>query len=63
MSSSSSTRCPFTLFIANMNTSVTEGDLIQLFMNCGNVVRIDYQWHTYGPNKGQPTGFAFVEMK
>lgn len=50
------------LFISNMHLSLSEGELIRLFQTCGSVKKIDYCWNKFGPNRGQPKGFAFVEM-
>jgi RNA recognition motif-containing protein len=55
--------CATRLFVGNLHSSVTEGDLIRLFQKCGTVVDVNYMWHKVGPKKGQPKGFAFVGMK
>mmetsp|Transcript_18877 Transcript_18877/g.31585 ORF Transcript_18877/g.31585 Transcript_18877/m.31585 type:complete len:181 (+) Transcript_18877:179-721(+) len=51
------------LFIGNMSRTISEGDLIKLFSTIGTVKDVIYMWHKFGPNKGQPKGYAFVEMK
>jgi len=53
---------PRRVFIGNMHPSTSEGDLIKLFQNFGTVKEVAYLWHKFGPNKGQPKGYAFVEM-
>ena len=50
------------LFVGNLHSSTSEGDIIKLFTRIGTVLHIDYIWHTSGPFRGQPRGFAFVEM-
>jgi RNA recognition motif-containing protein len=50
------------LFVASLHYSTSEGDLIKLFQKYGNVVTVEYLWHKFGPQKGQPKGIAFVEM-
>jgi RNA recognition motif-containing protein len=50
------------IFVGNMHHSVSEGDLIKLFSGVGKVNSVTYMWHKVGPNRGQPKGFAFVEM-
>lgn len=32
-------------------------------MQIGGLKRCDYMWHTSGPNRGEPRGFAFVEFE
>ena len=53
---------PKRVFVGNMHPSTTEGDLIKIFQNFGTVKEVAYLWHKFGPNKGQPKGYAFVEM-
>lgn len=50
------------VFVGNMHHSTSEGDLIKLFQTVGTVKDVAYLWHKFGPNKGQPKGYAFVEM-
>lgn len=50
------------LFVRNMHSSVTEGDLIKLFQRYGTVNEVVYMWHKVGPNRGKPKGFSFVVM-
>jgi len=53
---------PKRVFVGNMHPSTTEGDLIKVFQNFGTVKEVAYLWHKFGANKGQPKGYAFVEM-
>lgn len=50
------------IFVGNMHRSTSEGDLIKIFQTVGTVKDVTYLWHKFGPNKGQPKGFAFIEM-
>ena len=50
------------LYVGNLHHSTSEGDLIKLFMKHGTVKDVTYLWHKVGPNRGQPKGFAFIEM-
>lgn len=50
------------LYVGNMHNSTTEGDLIKIFQRYGTVKDVTYLWHRFGPNRGQPKGFGFVEM-
>jgi len=51
------------LFVGNLHLSLSEGDFIKIFVKCGNVRSTQYVWHRTGPQRGQPRGFAFVEME
>lgn len=50
------------LYVGNLHQSVTEGDIINIFTKYGTVKNVRYFWHKFGPNRGQPQGFCFVEM-
>eukprot|EP01041_Mallomonas_annulata_P004582 gene4582-9107_t len=53
---------PNTIYAGNLHPSVSEGDLIGLFRLAGKVTSVHYMWHRFGPQKGQPKGFAFIEF-
>lgn len=36
--------------------------MIQLFKDCGKIVRTDYLWHRDGPRAGEPRGCGFIEF-
>jgi RNA recognition motif-containing protein len=36
------------LFVNNLHSSMTEGELIKLFQRFGNVVEVEYAWHKSG---------------
>ena len=50
------------LYVGNLHPSTSEGDLIKIFQQFGTVKNVAYVWHKVGPLRGQPRGFAFVEM-
>ncbi|KXS13582.1 RNA-binding domain-containing protein [Gonapodya prolifera JEL478] len=51
------------LYIGNIDSSVAEYHIIKLFQPFGKITRIDYMWHKYGPHRGQPKGFCFLEYE
>lgn len=50
------------LFVTNLHSSTTEGDLINIFKSFGKVNGVDYRWHKFGVNKGKPKGHAFIDF-
>jgi len=50
------------VFVGNLHSSTTEGDLIKVFSKFGTVTDVNYMWHKFGPQRGKPKGFAFVGM-
>lgn len=50
------------LFVANLNTSVTEHDLLITFRQFGTLKQLNLVFHKAGPNRGQPRGYAFIEF-
>ncbi|CAI9092283.1 OLC1v1027480C1 [Oldenlandia corymbosa var. corymbosa] len=36
--------------------------LIKMFAPFGNIVSEDFLWHTRGPKRGEPRGYAFVQF-
>lgn len=51
------------LWVGNLDLRLTEHQLIKLFQTFGEVKHLDFLWHQHGPNRGEPRGFCFVEMK
>jgi RNA recognition motif-containing protein len=51
------------IFVGNLHPSVSEGDLIKMFQEYGEVKNISYMWHKIGPQRGQPKGYSFIEME
>ena len=41
------------LIVSNMHPSATEGDIIKLFQTYGDVKRVHFVWHKFGPKKGK----------
>lgn len=54
--------CP-RLFVGGLHRSVKEGEILRLFLPYGRIVKEDFCWHTAGPRKGEPRGYAFVEFE
>jgi len=50
------------LYVGNLDRRVNEGNVLKLFSQFGGLKRCDYMWHTNGPLRGQPRGFAFIEF-
>lgn len=49
------------LYVGNLDHRVTEYHVIKMFNPHGKIKREEYLWHTHGPKKGEPRGYAFVE--
>ncbi|PON58190.1 Splicing factor-like protein [Parasponia andersonii] len=41
---------------------ITEATLIKMFSPFGKIVSEDCLWHTRGPKRGEPRGFAFIQV-
>lgn len=50
------------LFIGNLSSSCDEYTLVKLFSRYGQISKLNYMFHTSGPMKGKPRGYAFVEF-
>ncbi|KAJ9164216.1 hypothetical protein P3X46_023818 [Hevea brasiliensis] len=50
------------LYIGNLDLRITEAALIKMFSPYGNIVSEDFLWHTRGPKRGEPRGFAFIQF-
>ncbi|OUM62764.1 hypothetical protein PIROE2DRAFT_43952, partial [Piromyces sp. E2] len=37
--------------------------IIKLFQKFGKVKNIEYQWHKFGPKRGEPKGYCFLEFE
>ncbi|MCI39323.1 putative RNA-binding protein 18-like, partial [Trifolium medium] len=44
-----------------MFTSFSRAALLKMFNPYGKIVSEDFLWHTRGPKRGEPRGFAFVQ--
>lgn len=49
--------------MGGLHRSVREGEFLRLFLPYGRIVKEDFCWHTAGPRKGEPRGYAFVEYE
>ncbi|CUA71198.1 hypothetical protein RSOLAG22IIIB_04502 [Rhizoctonia solani] len=50
------------LYVGNLDHTVDEYALLQVFSTFGHVAKLDFLYHTSGPLKGKPRGYAFVEF-
>ncbi|PIA49249.1 hypothetical protein AQUCO_01300239v1 [Aquilegia coerulea] len=50
------------LYIGNLDQRITEAVLIKMFSPFGKIVSEDFLWHTRGPKRGEPRGFAFIQF-
>ncbi|KDP22236.1 hypothetical protein JCGZ_26067 [Jatropha curcas] len=50
------------LYIGNLDLRITEAALIKMFSPYGKIVSEDFLWHTRGPKRGEPRGFAFIQF-
>ncbi|PON96989.1 Splicing factor-like protein [Trema orientale] len=49
------------LYVGNLDLRITEATLIKMFSPFGKIVSEDFLWHTRGPKRGEPRGFAFIQ--
>lgn len=49
------------LYIGNLDLRITEAALLKMFSPYGKIISEDFLWHTRGPKRGEPRGFAFVQ--
>ncbi|XP_022958047.1 probable RNA-binding protein 18 isoform X3 [Cucurbita moschata] len=54
-------KCESKLYIGNLDLRITEAALIKMFSPFGKIISEDFLWHTRGPKRGEPRGFAFIE--
>ncbi|KAK9063187.1 hypothetical protein SSX86_017057 [Deinandra increscens subsp. villosa] len=50
------------LYVGNLDLRITEAARIKMFSPFGNIVFEDFLWHTCGPKRGEPRGYAFVQF-
>ncbi|CAL5364415.1 unnamed protein product [Camellia sinensis] len=55
-------KCDCRLYIGNLDLRITEATLIKMFSPFGKIVAEDFLWHTRGPKRGEPRGFAFIQF-
>ncbi|KAF5743510.1 RNA-binding protein 18 isoform X2 [Tripterygium wilfordii] len=49
------------LYVGNLDLRITEASLIKMFSPYGKILSEDFLWHTRGPKRGEPRGFAFIQ--
>ncbi|XP_016686509.1 probable RNA-binding protein 18 isoform X2 [Gossypium hirsutum] len=49
------------LYVGNLDLRITEAALIKMFSPYGKIISEDFLWHTRGPKRGEPRGFAFIQ--
>ncbi|KAE9617383.1 putative RNA recognition motif domain-containing protein [Lupinus albus] len=54
-------KCESRLYIGNLDLKITEATLLKMFSPFGKIVSEDFLWHTRGPKRGAPRGFAFIQ--
>ncbi|XP_026377743.1 probable RNA-binding protein 18, partial [Papaver somniferum] len=50
------------LYIGNLDQRITESILIKMFSPYGKIESEEFLWHTRGPERGEPRGFAFIQF-
>ncbi|XP_057952588.1 uncharacterized protein LOC131146810 isoform X2 [Malania oleifera] len=55
-------KCESRLYIGNLDQRISEAALIKMFSPFGKIVSEDFLWHTRGPKRGEPRGFAFIQF-
>ncbi|CAK7338857.1 unnamed protein product [Dovyalis caffra] len=50
------------LYVGNLDLRITEAALIKMFSPYGKILFEDFLWHTRGPKRGEPRGFAFIQF-
>ncbi|KAK3037217.1 hypothetical protein RJ639_030110 [Escallonia herrerae] len=51
------------LYIGNLDLRITEATLIKMFSPFGEIVSEDFLWHSRGPKRGEPRGYAFIQFR
>lgn len=49
------------LYVGNLDFRMSESDVIKMFSPFGKITAEDFLWHTRGPKRGEPRGYAFVQ--
>lgn len=50
------------VYIGNLDLRITEAALIKMFTPYGKILSEEFLWHTRGPKRGEPRGFAFIQF-
>lgn len=56
-------KCDSRLYVGNLDFRITEAALIKMFSPFGTIICEDFLWHTRGPKRGEPRGYAFVQYR
>ncbi|KAL5727270.1 hypothetical protein ACHQM5_000486 [Ranunculus cassubicifolius] len=56
-------KCDKRLYVGNLDQRITEAIFIKMFSPYGKIVSEDFLWHTRGPKRGEPRGFAFIQFE
>lgn len=51
------------IYIGNFPPTLNEYFIIKLFQKIGKIKNIEYKWHKFGPKKGEPRGYCFLEFE
>nr|AFK40282.1 unknown [Medicago truncatula] len=54
-------KCENRLYVGNLDLRITEATLLKMFSPYGKIMSEDFLWHTRGPKRGEPRGFAFIQ--
>ncbi|CAA7059516.1 unnamed protein product [Microthlaspi erraticum] len=49
------------LYVGNLDLRINEAALINMFSPYGKIISEDFLWHTRGPKRGEPRGYAFIQ--
>ncbi|KAJ4911468.1 hypothetical protein Rs2_06089 [Raphanus sativus] len=49
------------LYVGNLDLRINEAAVIKMFSPYGKIISEDFLWHTRGPKKGEPRGYAFIQ--
>ncbi|KAK8965205.1 Serine/arginine-rich splicing factor RSZ21 [Platanthera guangdongensis] len=55
--------CESRLYVGNLDKRITEANVIKMFSPYGKIISEDFLWHTQGPKKGEPRGYAFIQYE
>lgn len=47
--------------LLTLSSGFCRSDIIKMFSPFGKIIAEDFLWHTRGPKRGEPRGYAFVQ--
>ncbi|XP_065029843.1 uncharacterized protein LOC135580809 isoform X2 [Musa acuminata AAA Group] len=53
--------CESKIYVGNIDQRVPESNVIKMFSPFGKIISEDFLWHTRGPKRGEPRGYAFIQ--